>query len=97
MYFAVIRQHDVAWDRSRPLRDQQKWAEHAAFMDLLFADGFVVLAGALGDDAALLIIDADSEEAVHARLNADPWTPMELLTTARIDRWEILLGDITMR
>lgn len=94
MHFAVIRQHGVAWDRSRPLRDQHKWAEHASFMDLLFADGFVVLAGPLGDDAALLIIDADSQEAVHARLNADPWTPMELLTTASIDRWEILLGDI---
>jgi uncharacterized protein YciI len=92
MYFAVSRRWGTAWDRSRPLREQHQWAEHAAFMDELFDEGFVVLAGPLGD-GALLIIDADSENTVRARLEEDPWSPTQMLTTAAVDRWEILLGD----
>jgi hypothetical protein len=32
---------------SRPLREQQRWDEHAAFMDGLADDGFVLWAGGL--------------------------------------------------
>jgi uncharacterized protein YciI len=72
--------------------EQEKWAEHAAFMNALADDGFVVLGGPLGDGARmLLIIDADSEGAIQTRLAADPWTPMGLLRIAKVERWEILL------
>jgi hypothetical protein len=33
------------------------------------------------------------EEAVHARLEDDPWTPMGLLRIAKIEPWQILLGE----
>ena len=63
--------------------EQEKWAEHAAFMN------------ALGDGARiLLIIDADSEGAIQTRLAADPWTPMGLLRIAKVERCEILLGAV---
>ena len=76
------------------MREQNGWDEHAAFMDALVDDGFVALGGPLGDGAEfLLIVDAESEQAVEARLADDPWTPMGLLRIARIERWEILLGD----
>jgi len=75
------------------MREQSRWDEHAAFMDALVEDGFVVLGRPLGDGAEfLLIVDAESEQAVEARLADDPWTPMGLLRIARIERWEILLG-----
>jgi uncharacterized protein YciI len=75
--------------------EQEKWAEHAAFMNALAEDGFVVLGGPLGDGARiLLIIDADSEGAIQTRLAADPWTPMGLLRIAKVERWEILLGAV---
>ncbi len=75
--------------------EQKKWAEHAAFMNALANDGFVVLGGPLGDGARiLLIVDADSEGAVQTRLAADPWTPMGLLRIAKVERWEILLGAV---
>jgi uncharacterized protein YciI len=75
--------------------EQEKWAEHAAFMNALADDGFVVLGGPLGDGARiLLIIDADSEGAIQTRLAADPWTPMGLLRIAKVERWEILLGAV---
>jgi hypothetical protein len=40
-------------DASRPMRQQEQWAEHApqhaAFMDALADDGFVILGGPLGE------------------------------------------------
>jgi uncharacterized protein YciI len=93
-HYAVIRERGGAWKPSRAMREQEKWEEHADFMDALASSGFVVLGGPLGDGHdTLLIVDADSEEAIHARLAADPWTPMDLLRVAKVERWHVLLGD----
>ena len=94
MHFAVIRERGAAWDGSRPLREQEQWPEHAAFMEALVDDGFVLLGGPVGDGVrTLLVVDAGSEEAIHERLAADPWTPMELLRVASVEPWKILLGE----
>jgi uncharacterized protein YciI len=93
MHYVVFRQHAAAWDDSLPLRGQQKWAEHAAYMDALHAERFLLLAGPLRD-GALLIVSAGGEDEVHNRLNDDPWTGMGLLRTSSVDAWEILLGEI---
>jgi uncharacterized protein len=80
------------------MTEQQGWAEHAAFMNALAGDGFVILGGPLGDGRSiLLIVNAESEEAIRARLAADPWTPMQLLRIARIEPWRILLGSAPPR
>jgi uncharacterized protein YciI len=93
MYFAVIRERGQAWDASRSMRAQDRWTEHAAFMDALADEGFVVQGGPLGDEALfLLIVDAESVVAVRARLAADPWVPMGLLRIGSVEPWEILLG-----
>jgi uncharacterized protein YciI len=93
-YFAATRERGPSWDHARAMAEQDRWAEHAAFMNALAAEGFVVLGGPLGDGATiLLIIDAESEEEIERRLAEDPWTPMGLLSRARIDPWQILLGD----
>jgi uncharacterized protein YciI len=77
------------------MRQQRHWDGHAVFMDALAAEGFVVLGGPLGDGDVtfLLIVDAESENAITARLATDPWTPAQLLRTTRIERWQILLGS----
>jgi hypothetical protein len=88
-HYAVTRERGERWDTALPMREQEKWDEHAAFMDRLAEDGFVVLGGPLGAEAKfLLIIAAESEQAIVARL----WTPMGLLRIAAVERWEILLG-----
>jgi hypothetical protein len=93
-YFVVTRERGPAWDSSRSMREQERWAEHAAFMDALAEEGFVLLGGPLGEGLRfLLIIDTDSEEAIATRFAADPWTPMGMLRIAKIERWQILLGD----
>jgi uncharacterized protein YciI len=94
-YFAVTRERGADWDASRPLAEQERWDEHAAFMNALVDDGLVVVGGPLGDGPQVrLIVDAESEDAVHARLAADPWTPMRLLRVARVEPWRILIGDV---
>jgi hypothetical protein len=57
--------------------------------------GLVVLGGPVGEGHVLLVVDAESEGEgeIEARLAADLWTPMGLLRTVKIERWEILLGD----
>ena len=95
--FAMIRTGGPAWDHARRLREQEAWAEHAESMDEMFEEGFVVMAGPLGDGApehrVLVIFDADNEATIHDRLRDDPWTPMGVLTTVSTERWNVLLGD----
>lgn len=92
-YFAVTRERGPAWNSSVPMRKQTRWNDHAAFMDALAEEGFVVLGGPLGEGESrfLLIFNADSEKAIETRLAADPWTPMRLLQITKIEPWEILL------
>jgi len=93
--FAVTRTKGGPWDSSRPLEQQPKWAPHAAFMNGLQSEGFVVLGGPLeGTDEVLLIIRAASEAQIHTRLAADPWSTSGLLQIARIVPWTIRLGRI---
>jgi uncharacterized protein YciI len=96
-YFAVRRRRGPSWNRSLPLRSQPGWAEHAAFMNALTAERFVVLGGPLGKDEegeeVLLVIDAPGESAIRTRLAADPWTGSGQLEIARIEPWTILLDS----
>jgi uncharacterized protein YciI len=94
MYFLVKRTHGVAWDPARLRRDQQGWDAHAAFMDELVEDGFIVLGGPVGEgdgDYALLVVEAESDGDVRAKLAEDPWGE-DMLATESIEPWTILLG-----
>ena len=97
-YLAVRRVRGPAWDAARPLRDQVLWIEHAAFMNALAAEGFVVLGGPVGDGhEVLLIVDAPGEETVRARLAADPWTEAGLLEVKTVEPWTVLLDSRSKR
>jgi uncharacterized protein YciI len=74
------------------MREQDDWDDHAAFMDGLAAEGFIVLGGPLGDGTTFLhVVAATSPEEIEARLAADPWTGTEQLRLVSIEPWEILL------
>ncbi|HXY19545.1 MAG TPA: pyridoxamine 5'-phosphate oxidase family protein [Gemmatimonadales bacterium] len=91
-HFAVRLLHGPAWDAALPLRSQAGWAEHAAFMDQLVADGFIALGGPLaGDEAVLLVIAAGSEGELRSRLGADPWHRSGHLRIERVEPWQVLL------
>ena len=89
--FLVSMEHGGPWDWSKGLREQQLWAEHAAFMDALVEDGFVVLGGPLDDKDVLLAVDADGEESIRARFDADPWIENGMLTITEVRPWTVLL------
>jgi uncharacterized protein YciI len=91
MFFVVLRRTGPEWDASRPLEGQSRWMEHAAFMDELVDSGFVVLGGPLADDhRVVLIISAESEDAVRATLARDPWDRTHLVIHS-VDGWTIRL------
>ncbi len=92
-YYLVEQAKGPRWDHSRARREQAGWSEHAAFMDALAEEGFVVLGGPIGEgdgENALLVVDADSEAAIRDRLADDPW-PDDVLRTESVRPWSVWL------
>jgi uncharacterized protein YciI len=89
--FLVTEEHGGPWDWSKGLREQEGWDEHAVFMDALVEDGFVVLGGPLDEKVVLLVVDAESEEALRARFAADPWIENGMLAITSVRSWTVLL------
>jgi uncharacterized protein YciI len=60
-------------------------------MDRLVDEGFIVLGGPLADEHRTAhAVEADSEEAIRAKLALDPWSETHL-RVGSIDRWTIRL------
>lgn len=90
--FVVLSRAGARRDLSRGAREQAHWDEHAAFVDGLVAEGFVVLGGPLVDEGgAMLVVRADDEGQVRARLAGDPWYEHDILELERIARWDIFI------
>ena len=75
--------------------EQPAVADHAAFMNTLADQGFLLFAGPLagteqGPVRVLLIMDAGDEAEIHRRLADDPWA--ERLVVERVEPWKILVG-----
>jgi uncharacterized protein YciI len=97
-FFALTAVHGPGWDPSLPIREQHAWDEHAAFMDSLVDDGFVILGGPIGDgQRALLVIEATDESEIEARLRDDPWASMGLLRIGAIEPWTVWLDGTQRR
>src|SRR3954447_2254198 len=91
-YYVVTREPGPAWDGSRRMRQQDRWEDHADFMDGLAEEGFIVLGGPLGDGTRFLhVVAASGEQEIEARFAPDPWTALELLRVPSIEPWQILL------
>ena len=97
MFFAVRLEHAGPWDFSKGLREQEGWEEHAAFMDDLVEQGFIVLGGPLSDREILHAISAADEREVRERLAADNWARNGMLRITSIEPWTILLDGLGAR
>ncbi len=99
MYFAVTRERGPSWNTSLPMREQKRFSDHAAFMDRLAEERFIVLGGPVGNNAqeefsrALFLVKAESERDIETRLEADLYTTMDMLRITMIEPWHILLGN----
>jgi uncharacterized protein YciI len=91
-FFAVTMEKGPNWDHSHDRREQEAWDEHAAFMDGLVEDGFLILGGPIGDgERTMHAIEAPDEAAIRDRFAKDPWAPMQLLRIGTIEPWTIWL------
>ena len=91
MFLVVLRRSGPQWDPSLPLEEQSGWSEPASFMDGLVAKGFIVLGGPLADEQRVVhAVEAQSEDAIRAKLARDPWSQTHLVIDT-IDPWTIRL------
>lgn len=93
-HFAVRLVHGPGWDPTRPIREQDGWDEHAAFMDGLVDDGFVILGGPVGNgEQTLHVVEAADEQDIKTRLARDPWASARLLQIGMIEPWALWLDS----
>lgn len=91
MFLVVLRRSGPEYDLSRPLEEQSDWPAHAAFMDGLVDEGFIILGGPLADEYRTAhVVEAESEDAIRAMLAQDPWSETHLQVDS-IDPWTIRL------
>ena len=90
MFLVQLRQAGPEWDGSKPMEEQSGWDEHAAYMDRLVDDGFIVLGGPLSDRRTAHAVEADSEAAVRETWARDPWAGSHLILEA-VEPWTIRL------
>jgi uncharacterized protein YciI len=95
-FFVLTREAGRRWDRDRSLREQDAWDEHAAFMEALADEGFILFGGPVGGGETVnrvrFVVEAASEDEVRRRFDDDPWTAMELLVIVGVEAWTVLLG-----
>ena len=78
--FVTISSAGPSRELSKGTREQPLWDEHAAFIDQLVAEGFVLMGGPLVDeDGAMLIVNAD-DEMKHGVLKLES-----------VKRWQIFI------
>ena len=93
--FVVKRVRGSGWNESLPLEQQDDWPAHAAFMDNLYDEGFVVLVGPLeGTREFLLIVRAESTDEVSSRLAADCWVHKDISRIVDVRPWQLRLGSL---
>ncbi len=94
--FVIISSAGPNRDSSKGTREQPLWEEHAKFIDQLVADGFIFMGGPLVDEGgAMLIVNADSEDEVRAKLKNDPWFEHGILKLNSVKRWQIFIDERT--
>jgi uncharacterized protein YciI len=77
---------------SKSTREQPLWDEHAAFIDQLVAEDFILMGGPLVDEAgAMLIVNAADENEVREKLKNDPWMKHGVLKLESVKRWQIFI------
>jgi uncharacterized protein YciI len=90
-FLVTVRRSGPQYDLARPLEAQSGWEEHAACMDALVAEGFIVLGGPLADEERVVhAIEAESEAAVRSTLARDPWSGSHLVVES-VEPWTIRL------
>ncbi|MFY9716961.1 MAG: hypothetical protein WAK40_03380 [Thermoplasmata archaeon] len=95
-FFVLVSEQGTAWVEGRSMREQEGWREHATFVNSLVAEGFIIVAGPLGDGPphrALVIVSSPGLSEARRRLEEDPWMRSGILRVGRLEPWKILASD----
>ena len=93
--FAVLNTRGPEWDHAKPMEQHDGWRAHADLMNALVAEGFILLGGPLeGTRDVLLIVRAQDEAEVTARLAPDVWMLNGFLQRRWIAPWTLRLGSL---
>jgi uncharacterized protein YciI len=91
VFLVTVRRSGPEWDPSRPLEQQSGWPAHAAFMDGLVEEGFIVLGGPLADEHRVVhAVEAESQDGVRVTFARDPWNETHLHVDT-IEPWTLRL------
>src|SRR4051812_1582663 len=91
MFLVILTRSGPDWEAGKRLEEQSGWAEHAAFMDDLVEQRFIVLGGPLADEHRTAhAVEAESADAIRETFARDPWSGSHLEITS-IDEWTIRL------
>jgi uncharacterized protein YciI len=96
--FVTISSAGPNGDPSKTTREQPFWGEHAAYIDQLVEEGFILMGGPLVNEAgmphgALLIVNAKDEDEVKEKLKNDPWFEHGILKLESVKRWQIFIDE----
>lgn len=90
--FIAISSAGPGRDPSKGTREQPFWDDHAAFIDPLVDEGFILMGGPLVDEGgAMLIVNAEDENEVREKLKKDPWFEKGILRLDAVKRWQIFI------
>jgi uncharacterized protein YciI len=90
--FVVISSAGPKRDLSKGTREQPLWDEHAAFIDQLVAEGFILMGGPLVEEGgSMLIVNADDANEVRQKLENDPWMKHGILKLENVRCWQIFI------
>jgi uncharacterized protein YciI len=77
------------------MREQDGWNDHAAYMDGIFDEGWLLLAGPIeGDRETMWVVEAGSEGEIRERMKQDPWSANGMLTPTKFERWDIVMDRL---
>jgi uncharacterized protein YciI len=91
--FVAFVQRTEKWDNSKEAQEHEGFADHAAYMGALEAEGFIAMAGLMLDSSEVLFVFlADSADEVRARLAQDPWQMSGLARLVRLEETMFRIG-----
>jgi uncharacterized protein YciI len=90
--FLVFRNPGPSWVPGRTTREQPLWDEHAEFIDRLFEQGRILLAGPYADcSRALLVVRARDAQEAGDLFRDDPWAGSGILVPSEVIELTVFL------
>jgi len=90
--FIILFDPGPNWDEKKEIEQQDHWDEHVKFVDNLFEEGKVIIAGPIIHyDRIVIIYDAETESEIRITFKDDPFIKYGILHLESVMEWNIRL------